>query len=160
AMDPFEFSVELTKDNSFYYIVQEYTAPTDEEVKSILRTFLPKSMSRKMVLNEMLERVSSDVSRNCGRIRYDLTSRIRKTIDYYAKQLQTLGSDLISQIEQAIQKGQERRKAGSESIRIELDLLAGKAKTLEEHQEKLATVWNAVNLAEEKPRHIRTVRNL
>jgi len=150
VMDLFEFSVELTKDKGFYYMVQEYTAPTDEEVKSILRTFLPKSMSRKMVLNEMLERVSSDVSRNCGRVRYDLTSRIRKTIDHYAKQLQNLGSDLISQIEHAIQKGQERRRAGSDSIRIELDLLASKAKTLAELKEKLTHVWNAVNLAEVK----------
>ena len=147
AMDPFEFSVELTQDKGFYYMVQEYTAPTDEEVKSILRTFLPKSMSRKMVLNELLERVPSDVSRNCGRTRYDLTSRIRKTIDHYAKQLQTLGIDLVSQIEHAIQKGQERRRAGSESIRIELDLLASKAKTLEELKEKLTQVWNAVSLA-------------
>src|SRR3990167_8745754 len=101
VMDPFEFSVELTKDKDFYYMVQEYTAPTDEEVKSILRTFLPKSMSRKMVLNELLERAPSDVSRNCGRVRYDLTSRIRNTIDYYAKQLQNLASDLLSQIEHA-----------------------------------------------------------
>ncbi len=147
AMDPIEFSVELTKDAGFYYVVQEYTAPTDEEVKSLLRTFLPKSMSRKMVLNEMLERVSSDVSRNCGRVRYDLTSRIRKTIDYYAKQLQTLGIDLISQIEHAIQKGQERRRAGSDSIRIELDLLANRGKSLEEQKEKLTHVWNAVNPA-------------
>ena len=76
----------------------------------------------------MLERVSSDVSRNCGRVRYDLTSRIRKTIDHYAKQLQNLGSDLISQIEHAIQKGQKRRRTGSESIRIELELLAEKPK--------------------------------
>ena len=157
AMAPIEFSVELTKDAGFYYVVQEYTAPTDEEVKSILRTFLPKSMSRKMVLNEMLERAPSDVSRNCGRVRYDLTSRIRKTIDHYAKQLQNLGSDLISQIEHAIQKGQERRRAGSESIRIELDLLASQAKTLEELKEKLTLVWNAVNLAEAELKHIRTV---
>jgi len=150
VMDPFEFSVELTGNAGFYYMVQEYTAPTDEEVKSILRTFLPKSMSRKMVLNEMLERAPSDVSRNCGRTRYDLTSRIRKTIDHYAKHLQNLGSDLISQIEHAIQKGQERRRAGSESIRIDLDLLASKTKTLEEHKEKLTHVWNAVNPAEIK----------
>jgi len=157
VMDPFEFSVELTKDKGFYYMVQEYTAPTDEEVKSILRTFLPKSMSRKMVLTELLERVSSDVSRNCGRVRYDLTSRIRKTIDYYSHQLKGLGSDLISQIEQAIQKGQERRRAGSESIRIELELLARKTKTLEELKEKLTHVWNAVNLAEVNTRYISTV---
>ncbi len=145
VMDPFEFSVELTMDTGFYYMVQEYTATTDEEVKSILRTFLPKSVSRKMVLNELLERVSSDVSRNCGRTRYDLTSRIRKTIDHYTKQLQNLGSDLISQIEHAIQKGQERRRAGSDSIRIELDLLASKAKALAELKEKLTHVWNAIN---------------
>lgn len=150
VMDPFEFSVELTGNAGFYYMVQEYTAPTDEEVKSILRTFLPKSMSRKMVLHEMLERVPSDVSRNCGRTRYDLTSRIRKTIDHYAKQLQNLGSDLISQIEHAIQKGQERRSAGSDSIRIELDLLASKAKTLEGLKEKLTHIWNAVNPAKIK----------
>src|SRR3990167_2329819 len=135
-------------------MVQEYTAPTDEEVKSILRTFLPKSMSRKMVLNELLERVSSDVSRNCGRVRYDLTSRIRKTIDHYAKQLQNLGSDLISQIEHAIQKGQERRRAGSDSIRIELDLLANRGKSLEELKEKLATVWDAVNPARSEERRV------
>lgn len=148
AMDTFEFSVELTEDNHFYYMVQEYTAPTDEEVKSILRTFLPKSMSRKMVLHEMLERSSSDVGRNCGRVRYDLISRIRKTIDYYAKQLQPLGDDLILQIEHAIQKGQERRRAGRESIQIEWGLLASKAKTLEEYKEKLGYIWNAINPAD------------
>ena len=60
-------------------------------------------------------------------------------------------------IEKAIQKGQERRMAGSESIRIELDLLASKAKTLEELKEKLTHVWNAVNPAEAMLRHIRKV---
>ena len=148
SMDQVEFSVELTKDTGFYYMVQEYTAPTEEEVKSILRTFLPKSMSRKMVLNEMMERVSSDVGRNCGRTRSDLTTRICKTIDHYSKQLKDLGSDLIAQIEQAIQKGQESRRAGSESVRLELELLARKTKALEEHKENLIKVWNTINLVE------------
>jgi len=145
TMDPLEFSVELSKDDGFYYMVQGYTAPTDEEVKSLLRAFLPKSMSRKMVLHEMLERAPSDVNRNCGRVRYDLTSRIRKTIDHYAKQLQTLGIDLISQIERTIQKGQERRRAGGESIRIELDVLANREKFLGEQKEKLGAVWHLIN---------------
>lgn len=148
SMEQCEFSVELARDTGFYYMVQEYTAPTEEEVKSILRTFLPKSLSRKMVLNEMMERVSSDAGRNCGRIRSDLTARISKTIDHYSKQLKDLGSDLIAQIEQAIQKGQERRRAGSESVRIELELLANKTKTLEEYKENLEKVWNIVNLTE------------
>lgn len=145
TMEQAEFAVELTKDNSFYYMVQEYTAPTEEEVKSILRTLLPKSMSRKMVFHEMMERVSSDVGRNCGRTRSDLTTRIGKTIGLYAKQLKGLGIDLIAQIEQAIQKGQERRRAGEESVRIELRLLADKANKLEEHKENLANIGNAIN---------------
>ncbi|MFN3533332.1 MAG: dynamin family protein [Candidatus Brocadia sp.] len=148
SMEQCEFSVELARDTGFYYMVQEYTAPTEEEVKSILRAFLPKSISRKMVLNEMMEWVSSDVSRNCGRIRSDLTARIGKTIDHYSKQLKDLGSDLIAQIEQAIQKGQERRKAGRESVLLELESLASKTKTLEEYKENLEKVWNTVNLAD------------
>ena len=145
TMDQAEFAVELTKDNSFYYMVQEYTAATEEEVKSILRTLLPKSMSRKMVFHEMVERVSSDVGRNCGRTRSDLTTRIGKTIGHYSKQLKELGIDLIAQIEQAIQKGQERRRAGEGSVRIVLSLLANKASTLEEHTENLSNIWNAIN---------------
>lgn len=157
AMDATEFAVELTKDNSFYYMVQEYTAPTEEEVKSILRTFLPKSMSRKMVFHEMKERVFSDVSRNSGRTRADLTTRIRKTINHYAKQLKDLGNDLIEQIEQAIQKGHERRKAGDEFVRIELELLANKAKKLEEHKGKLTNIWDAINLVDVKQEQINMV---
>lgn len=110
-----------------------------------------------MVFHEMMERVSSDVSRNCGRTRSDLTTRIRKTINHYAKQLKDLGSDLIEQIEQAIQKGQERRKAGDESVRIELELLANKAKKLEEHKGKLTNVWDAINLVDAKQEQINMV---
>ncbi|OHC00018.1 MAG: hypothetical protein A3G70_09050 [Planctomycetes bacterium RIFCSPLOWO2_12_FULL_39_13] len=155
SMGQVEFSIELTNDNSFYYMVQEYTAPTDEEVKSVLRSFLPKSMSRKMVLNEMLERVDSDVGRNCGRVRYDLTSRIRKTIDYYSKQLKGFGNDLTAQIERAIQKGQERRKAGGESVMKELGLLAERNRKLEEQKESLAIVWNAINLTDAKSNQVK-----
>lgn len=155
SMEQYEFSVELARDTGFYYMVQEYTAPTEEEVKSILRAFLPKSLSRKMVLNEMMERVSSDVGRNCGRTRSDLTTRICKTIDHYSKQLKDLGSDLIAQIEQAIQKGQERRRAGSESVRLELELLTNKIKTLEEHKENLEKVWNTINIMDVKTERIK-----
>ncbi len=150
SRDQLAFSAEMAKDNRFYYMVQEYTAPTDEEAKSLLRTFLPKSISRKMVLNEMLERVSSDVSRNCGRTRSDLTTRIGKTMNHYSKQLNDLGGDLTKQIEQAIQKGQERRRESGESIRLELDSLANKDKTLEEYKESLAKIWNAINPTEVK----------
>ncbi len=155
SMEQCEFSVELARDTGFCYMIQEYAAPTEEEVKSILRTFLPKSLSRKMILNEMMERVPSDVGRNCGRTRSDLTARICKTIDHYSKQLKDLGSDLIAQIEQAIQKGQERRRAGSESVRAGLSLLANKAKILEEHKETLEKAWNAINLMDVNPEQIK-----
>ena len=141
-----EFSVELMKDNSFYYMIQEYTATTDEEVKSILRAILPRYISRKMVIHEMLERVVSDINRNCGRVRYSITSRLRKTIDHYSKQLKNLGHDLTHQIEQAIQKGQLRRQAGSESVRAELVLLANKVSALEGQREMLDQVWGTINL--------------
>lgn len=127
-------------------MIQEYTAPTDEEVKSILRAILPRSISRKMVIHEMLERVVSDINRNCGRVRYDITSRLRKTIGLYSIQLKNLGNDLAHQIEQAIQKGQQRRQAGSESMRAALTLLAGNASTLERQNEILSKIWSSAAL--------------
>ena len=154
-MEEFEFSVELTQDKGFYYMVQEYTAPTEEEVKSVLRIFLPKSISRKMVFNEIMERVSSDVSRNCGRMRSDLAARICKTIEHYSRQLKNLGNDLVTQIEQAIQKGQEMRRAGSESIKTELVLLAEKSLKLDGCEKNLSMIWNAVNMANVKREKIR-----
>ena len=154
-MEEFEFSVELANDNSFYYIVQEYTAPTEEEVKSVLRTFLPKSISRKMVFNEIMERVSSDVSRNCGRMRSDLAARICKTIEHYSRQLRNLGNDLITQIEQAIKRGQEMRRAGSESIKTELVLLAKKSLKLDGCEKNLSMIWNAINMANLKREKMR-----
>ena len=154
-MEEFEFSVELANDNSFYYIVQEYTAPTEEEVKSVLRTFLPKSISRKMVFNEIMERVSSDVSRNCGRMRSDLAARICKTIEHYSRQLRNLGNDLITQIEQAIKRGQEMRRAGSESIKTELVLLAEKSLKLDGCEKNLSMIWNAINMANLKREKMR-----
>ncbi|OQZ04543.1 MAG: hypothetical protein B6D34_03105 [Candidatus Brocadia sp. UTAMX1] len=93
SMEQYECFVELARNTGFYYMIQEYTAPTEEEVKSILHALLPKSLSRRMVLNEMLDRASSDISRNCARICLDLTARISKTIDHYSKQLNDLGSD-------------------------------------------------------------------
>jgi hypothetical protein len=102
-------------------------------------------MSRKMVFHEMVERVAADVGRNCGRTRSDLATRIGKTIGHYAKQLKELGADLIVQIEQAIQKGRERRRAGEESVRSELHLLEDKANKLEGYKEKLVNIGNAVN---------------
>ena len=154
-MEEFEFSVELTQDKGFYYMVQEYTAPTEEEVKSVLRTFLPKSISRKMVFNEIMERVSSDVSRNCGRMRSDLAARICKTIEHYSRQLKNLGNDLVTQIEQAIQKGQEMRRAGSESIKTELVLLAEKSLKLDGCEKNLSMIWNAINMANVKREKMR-----
>ena len=52
SMQQSEFSIDLAEDKRFFYMVQDGTSITEEEVKSILRTFMPKSISRKMVLKE------------------------------------------------------------------------------------------------------------
>ncbi len=106
-MDQFKYSIVL-RDSSFYCIVQEHTVVSGNEFKFILRAFLSQSISRKLVLYEMIAGMTSDVSRNCDRILCDLTSGICTTIEYYSRQLKDLGNGLITQIEQVIQKGRER----------------------------------------------------
>ena len=120
SMQQSELSIDLAEDKRFFYMVQDGTSMTEEEVKSILRTFMPKSISRKMVLKEMIDLVASEVGRNCGRTRSSLATRINSTFTQYSREISNLGNELIENIEQAIQKGKDIRKDSAESIRNEL----------------------------------------
>ncbi|MBT3879267.1 MAG: GTP-binding protein [Candidatus Scalindua sp.] len=144
-MQQSEFTIDLAEDKRFYYMVQESMSMTEEEVKSILRTFMPKSISRKMVLKEMIDFVASEVGRNCGRTRSSLATRIGSTFKQYTKEISNLGNELIENIEQAMQKGKDIRKDSAESIQNELTTLSTTSGKLDENMKKLEGVWNEIN---------------
>ena len=145
SMQQSELSIDLAEDKRFYYMVQDGTSITEEEVKSILRTFMPKSISRKMVLKEMIDLVASEVGRNCGRTRSSLATRIGSTYNQYSNEISNLGNELIENIEQAIQKGKDIRNSNAESIRNELTTLSNTSGKLEENVKKLESLWNEIN---------------
>ncbi len=145
SMQQSELSIDLAEDKRFYYMVQDGTSITEEEVKSILRTFMPKSISRKMILKEMIDLVASEVGRNCGRIRSSLATRIGSTFNQYSKEISNLGNELIENIEHAIQKGKDIRNSNTESIRNELTTLTNTSKKLEANVKKLECIWNEIN---------------
>ena len=140
-----DLSIDLADDKRFFYMVQDGTSMTEEEVKSILRTFMPKSISRKMVLKEMIDLVASEVGRNCGRTRSSLATRIGSTFKQYSGEISNLGNELIENIEQAMQKGKNIRKDSAESIQDELASLSNTSEKLEEHVKKLENFWNEIN---------------
>jgi hypothetical protein len=140
-----ELSIDLAEDKRFFYMVQDGTSMTEEEVKSILRTFMPKSISRKMVLKEMIDLVASEVGRNCGRTRSSLATRIGSTFKQYSKEISNLGNELIENIEQAMQKGKDIRRDSAESIRNELTTLSNTSGKLDENLKKLEGLWNEIN---------------
>jgi small GTP-binding protein len=145
SMQQPDLSIDLAEDKRFFYMVQDGTSITEEEVKSILRTFMPKSISRKMVLKEMIGLVASEVGRNCGRTRSSLATRIGSTFTQYSKEISNLGNELIENIEQAIQKGKDIRNNSAESIRNELATLTKTSGRLEENVKKLEGLWNGIN---------------
>jgi hypothetical protein len=144
-MQQSELSIDLAEDKRFFYMVQDGTSMTEEEVKSILRTFMPKSISRKMVLKEMIDLVASEVGRNCGRTRSSLATRIGSTFKQYSKEISNLGNELIENIEQAMQKGKDIRRDSAESIRNELTTLSNTSGKLDENLKKLEGLWNEIN---------------
>lgn len=148
-MDQFEYFVKPTRETSFYCVVQEDTVAPDEEFEFTLRASLPKSISMKLVLYEAIERIASDVNRNCNRIRYDLRSWIHTTIDHYSQQMKGIENLLVVQIEQALQRGQERWRADSASRQMGPTISANRAKTSKEHKE-VGRVWNTINLIDVK----------
>ena len=140
-----DLSIDLADDKRFFYMVQDGTSMTEEEVKSILRTFMPKSISRKMVLKEMIDLVASEVGRNCGRTRSSLATRIGSTFKQYSGEISNLGNELTENIEQAMQKGKDIHKDSAESIQNELASLSNTSEKLEEHAKKLENFWNEIN---------------
>jgi len=144
-MQQSDLSIDLAEDKRFFYMVQDGTSMTEEEVKSILRTFMPKSISRKMILKEMIDLVASEVGRNCGRTRSSLASRIGSTFKQYSKEISSLGNELIENIEQAMQKGKDIRRDSAESIKSELTSLSNTSGKLEENVKKLEGLWSEIN---------------
>ncbi len=64
-MGQFEYFVKPTRKTSFSGMAHEYSVAPDGEFKFVLRASLPKSISMKLVLYEMIDRMTSDVNRNC-----------------------------------------------------------------------------------------------
>jgi hypothetical protein len=144
-MQQSDLSIDLVEDKRFFYMVQDGTSMTEEEVKSILRTFMPKSISRKMVLKEMIDLVASEVGRNCGRTRSSLATRIGSTFNQYSREISNLGNELIENIERAMQKGKDIRRDSAESIRNKLITLSNTSGNLDENLKKLEDLWNEIN---------------
>jgi hypothetical protein len=144
-MQQSDLSIDLAEDKRFFYMVQDGTSMTEEDVKSILRTFMPKSISRKMILKEMIDLVASEVGRNCGRTRSSLASRIGSTFKQYSKEISNLGNELIENIEQAMQKGKDIRRDSAESIKSKLTSLSNTSGKLEENVKKLEGLWDEIN---------------
>ncbi len=145
SMQQAGLSIDLAEDKRFFYMVQDGTSITEEEVKSILRTFMPKSISRKMVLKEMIDLVASEVGRNCGRTRSSLATRIGNTFSQYSREISNLGNELIESIELAIQKGKDIRRDSAGSIQNELATLSNTSGKLEENVIKLECIWGEIN---------------
>lgn len=139
-MGQFEYFVKPTRETSFSYMAHEYSVAPDGEFKFVLRAYLPKSISMKLVLYEMIDRMVSDVNRNCNRIRHDLRAWIHTTIVHYSQQMKTVENLLVAQIEQAMQKGKERRRANGTSIEVDLAISADRAKSLKKHKESQMSV--------------------
>ncbi len=106
---------------------------------------MPKSISRKMILKEMIDLVASEVGRNCGRTRSSLATRISSTFKQYSGEISSLGNELIENIEQAMQKGKDIRRNSSESIKNELTSLSNTSEMLEENMKRLEGLWNMIN---------------
>lgn len=139
-MGQFEYALDIYKNSNFYCIVQEHTTTSGNEFHFILRAFLSQPVRRKLVLYEMIAEMASNVSRDCDRTLCDLTSGICTTIEYYSQQLKELWNGLIARIEQAMQKGLERRWTRNISLKMELETLGNGTKTLGENEGELKPV--------------------
>ncbi|VBB09760.1 Hypothetical protein LUCI_5058 [Lucifera butyrica] len=87
--------------------------------------FLPRSLAGKIFLNSCLDEIHELVSMNCGRLRYDLSSRAADSIRTFKRELDNCLEEAMQDVLATIQAGMEIKNQGEERILERRRELAG-----------------------------------
>jgi GTP-binding protein EngB required for normal cell division len=124
-LKPFTAVEPLSKKSEFYFMFKD--DPVGLELVQLAATsVLPWFISKKIVLNKMLETASELVDRHCGRIRYDLVQRLEKTVRDFQKALNEKIDMTLEGIRISFQKALSLKQEGTVNVDRNLSELSVK----------------------------------
>ncbi len=125
----------LSSDSRFYYLLGDPPRFFDiaGAVDFFSRTLLPKSLSQKKVLRDLMKKLPERIDANCGRVRADFMRRIQESFLNFRWTLNSKIDATASSIQKALEQAMDMQKSGREEKELKL-------KTLQGEQEKVLKI--------------------
>lgn len=116
-LEPFRTPSGITAQSRFSYRVNFEAGQI--EIDPVMFSFLmPKAMAEKIILRRILTRVDVDIDRNLGRLRYDITQRIKKSFtdydDWLGGQIDAMNS-IVTKLAAEASENAEKIRMGIET---------------------------------------------
>jgi GTP-binding protein EngB required for normal cell division len=119
----------LTRESSLYFLT-EINQPLFSFPSGILHSLLPKAWSLRLLLKSGQEQAEELVDLNCGRIRYDVHSRMKKSLNVFKKKYEESLDQTINEIVGTIEAAIQKKSLGEELVQRRKDELGKDRDTL------------------------------
>ena len=159
-LKPFTSIEGLSKKSDFYFLFRDDPVGL-ELVQLAVTSALPSFLARKMILRKMKESVAELLDRHCGRVRYDLVTRITKTVNDFEKSSNEKIDLTLAGIRISFQKALALHQGGKDNMEKSLGELSEKLGSIARiHAELLnfATLLNYDGPKEDGGRDLPSVR--
>ncbi len=99
----------LTMESRFYYLLEDNPVILEVDYRRVW-SLLPQNISRRLVMDNISEKISEWMDRNCGRIRHDLVERLQKSTTMFSEMLSQRMDSLEKNIIHLIDQGFAKRR--------------------------------------------------
>ncbi|MFZ0929961.1 MAG: dynamin family protein [Syntrophobacteraceae bacterium] len=143
-LKPFTTIDTLTKKSHFYFLFKDDPVGL-ELVQLAVTSALPGFIAKKIILNKMRETVTDLLDRHCGRVRYDLLTRMASTVKDFQKTLNEKIDLTLEGIRISFQKALVLHQSSQQGVEKDMSEISRKLSVISLVQDELMACNTAVN---------------
>ncbi len=135
-LQPFTMVETLTDKSDFYFLLKDDPDIIDL-IQLSVRSALPLSIAKKIILKRMKATIAERFERHCGRVRYDLIRRIDSTSKNFKKRLNEKVDLTLATIREALGRAVALKNENEQEVSSTLSLLSARLSDVDAVKEQL-----------------------
>ncbi|MHB9145114.1 MAG: dynamin family protein [Symbiobacteriia bacterium] len=124
AAAPPSHDLEFSPDSNLYYVVGDPEPFLPMPDSLTFAALLPRDLALRRLIRVFKDEAASEVSRNCGRVRYDLLTRLEKSAHDLRAALSQLIAAEIDGLRMALEEGGRQQSEGEDAAVQRLEVLS------------------------------------
>ncbi len=134
----------LTDKSDFYFLLKDDPDIIDL-IQLSVRSALPLSIAKKIILKRMEATIAERFERHCGRVRYDLIRRIDSTSKNFKKRLNEKVDLTLATIREALGRAVALKNENEQEVSSTLSLLSARLSDVDAVKEQLFRFQSQAN---------------